>query len=597
MDGFGRVLWFILAGLAAWFFLPKLLGGGKDTLQPIGPGKTETAIFAPASGEPQKCQLKGDGYTAVFSSQGAALVDYYLVGNPRFTEEDGKPFELTTVGRKNPDRYALHFDWRALGTTGPDAQMPYDVVDWKLTSQEAGSCTFEYRNEQAGVALQKTFRAGKGPYEVETSATIENLSDAPKVHRLGVENTAWRKHSETTSHLGRQSPFVTEVACATADEKLERKSISDFAAKDFEKPGFDHGWFIKSGNVDFAATSNAYFAQALVPQSAPAAPVCALQIEERWQPEQYAEKEKDPNYGAMYRSRLLYPAQTLAPHQKATYDVLAYYGPKDRSVLAAASRGQHDLGQLINLGTFAIISKVLVSFLEKVHGVVGNWGFAIIILTICVRLILFPLTWKQIKSMVAMRRLKPEIDVINERFKDDAQQKQLAVMEVYRKNGVNPLSGCLPVVVQMPVWWALYATLQTAVELYHTPFLWFKDLAGPDPYFALPLVIGATSFVQQKMMPQQADMAQQRMMMYLMPGVFTVMMLFLPAGLGIYMLTNSILGIVQQQLIERFAPSSPSGGITVREKGSKKDDNPPKGTGRGGRKLPPTVPANVKGES
>src|SRR4051812_21935842 len=123
MDGLGRVLWIILAVAAAWFLVPKFLGGGKDTPQPIGIGKTETAVYAPAPTEPpQKCELKGDGFSAIFSSQGAALVDYYLTGNSRFTDGKGKPIELTTVPGSAPDRFALHFDWRALGTSGAEAQ-------------------------------------------------------------------------------------------------------------------------------------------------------------------------------------------------------------------------------------------------------------------------------------------------------------------------------------------------------------------------------------------------------------------------------------------------------------------------------------------
>jgi len=165
---------------------------------------------------------------------------------------------------------------------------------------------------------------------------------------------------------------------------------------------------------------------------------------------------------------------------------------------------------------------------------------------------------------------------------------------------VNPFGGCLPVLVQMPVWWALYTVLQTAVELYHTPFLYFPDLSAPDPYFVLPVVIGGMSFVQQKLMPQQADLAQQKMMLYFMPALFTVMMLFLPSGLGIYMLTNSVLGIVQQQAVERFAPRGPD--IEVRDrddksgkaKGADKSDSGKKDQQR---KLSGTLPAKLKGGS
>src|SRR6185295_19039357 len=163
---------------------------------------------------------------------------------------------------------------------------------------------------------------------------------------------------------------------------------------------------------------------------------CGLQVEERWYRDQYPDKTKDPGYGAMYRSRLLYPEKELAPQESTTYEVGAYFSPKDHDVLGKALGGQHQLSELINLGMFAVVSKVLVMFLIKAHQFIGNWGISIIVLTLVVRIVLFPLTWKQIKSMVSMRKLKPEMDEINRKFKDDAQKKQVATMEMYRKNGV-----------------------------------------------------------------------------------------------------------------------------------------------------------------
>jgi YidC/Oxa1 family membrane protein insertase len=178
-----------------------------------------------------------------------------------------------------------------------------------------------------------------------------------------------------------------------------------------------------------------------------------------------------------------------------------------------------------------------------------------------------------------MRKLKPEIDVLNAKYKDDAQAKNLAMMELWRKNKVNPLGGCLPALVQMPIWFALYATLQTAVEFYHTKFLWFSDLSAPDKYFVLPFVLGAAMIVQQKIVPQQGmDPVQQKMMTWLMPGVFTVMMLFLPAALGVYMLTNSVLGITQQLVVEKFfpragGPTPDKGDVVVHKEKNRSDDS------------------------
>jgi len=210
----------------------------------------------------------------------------------------------------------------------------------------------------------------------------------------------------------------------------------------------------------------------------------------------------------------------------------------------------HHFSELIDLGFFSIIAKVLVAFLLKVHSIIPNWGVAIIILTITARSLLFPLALPGVKGMIKMRELKPEIDALNEKFKDDAQAKGLAQMELWRKHNVNPLKGCAPQLASMPVWFALYTTLQTAVELYHIPFLWFPDLSAADPLYILPFIIGTTSFFQQRLMPQQGDPAQQKMMQYLMPGMMTVFMLFLPAGLGVYMFTNGVLGILQQQAVE-----------------------------------------------
>jgi YidC/Oxa1 family membrane protein insertase len=180
-----------------------------------------------------------------------------------------------------------------------------------------------------------------------------------------------------------------------------------------------------------------------------------------------------------------------------------------------------------------------------------------------------------------MRLLKPEIDEINRKYGEDAQQKQLAIMELHRKNGISVAAGCLPALVQMPVWFALYSTLQTAAELYHVPFLWFRDLSAPDTFWAmgrelpfiLPVLLGATTFIQQKIMPQQMDPVQQKMMTYMLPAIFTAMMLFLPSGLGVYMFTNSVLGILQQLVVERYYSSKQGGGggggsIEVREKDS-----------------------------
>jgi YidC/Oxa1 family membrane protein insertase len=196
--------------------------------------------------------------------------------------------------------------------------------------------------------------------------------------------------------------------------------------------------------------------------------------------------------------------------------------------------------------------------------------------------LLFPLAVPSIKGMIKMRELKPELDALNEKYKDDAQAKGLAQMELWRKHKVNPLKGCLPQLASMPVWFALYTTLQTAVELYNIPFLWFPDLSQPDPIYFLPFIIGGTSFIQQKLMPMQGDPMQQKMLLYFMPAMFTVFMLFLPAGLGVYMFTNGVLGIAQQQIVEWHVRRTmrTSGGKDIEVKVKEEPPSKPDPTGK-----------------
>ncbi len=571
------ILRWLIIGIGVWLamtYLPGLWGGGSGGSSAVGAWLGPESVcspHAPCAPETRStetsCTLEGTRFRAQFSSHGASLKHLWLEG-ARYTNPDGSPIDLVTT----PDveqRRPLRFDFRQ-GITKDNkdsAQVPYDAIDWELSKNDKSSCVFTYKD--ASVELEKTIRATGRPFELELAASVKNLADANKRHQLGVEVDAWRTDKEVESSLGRQSPHITDVSCRH-DNSVRKLSPSDFEPSDFKNPEYASGWFVQSGNIQFASVSDFYFSQALIAENPPAS-ACKLQIEERWNAGMYADKKSDPHAGSMYRALLSWDPKDLKPGDKADYVVVAFMGPKERDVLAAAASGNHGLSELVDLGTFSIIAKYLLKFLVWLHLKVGNWGLAIILMTICVRLILFPLTWKSIQSGFSMRKLKPEIDAINAKFKDDPQQKNLATMELWKKHKVNPLGGCLPAVFQLPVWFALYTSLQTAVELYHTPFLWFKDLTAPDPYYVLPIVLGGTMILQQRLMPMQMDPVQQKMMTYVMPLVFTFMMLFLPSGLAVYMLTNAIIGIAQQVAIEKYwggvAPASASGtGISVREK-------------------------------
>jgi YidC/Oxa1 family membrane protein insertase len=568
----------VVVGLFFIFGLPKFTGGDGPRFQPLG----REGTAAPAERAPEAvCALEGNRFKARLSTRGASLVSWQVEGQKYSV--DGRagspPLDLVTtpaIEGRRPLRVDLWSEGEAATAEVP-RQVGYDLFDWKLEPGGDGkACVFTYEDDAA--ALRKTVRAGARPFEVEVDLAVENRGQKRAAHRAAFETSAWRTDKEVEGGFGRQSPFVTRVECSRGG-KLIRKDPSDFTPKEFAKPEFKHGWLTPEGGpVDFAAVTNFYFSQALVPVSGPAGaqPTCELQVEERWDHRAFAEKKEDPRAGSLYRSRLAWPRRELGPGERAEYKLVHFVGPKERDVLAAAGGGK-GLGDLIDLGTFAIIAKVLVSFLIFCHKLLGSWGLAIIALTVSVRVVLFPLMWKTIQSGLKMRMMKPEIDDINRRFADDPQQKQLATMELWKKHKVNPVAGCLPTLAQMPVWFALYTTLQTAAELYHTPFLWFRDLSAPDTVrvgtwevpFLLPLLLGATTFVQQKIMPQQMDPVQQKMMSYMMPLVFTAMMLFLPSGLGVYMLTSSLLGIAQQLAVERYYDSrtgGKGGGIGVRDK-------------------------------
>lgn len=336
-----------------------------------------------------------------------------------------------------------------------------------------------------------------------------------------------------------------------------------------------------SPSAQMVGVANQYFLTALVPASGePAA--CHLQSEPRG---------LGPD-GSLLHAQLSWRPTHLAQGDEHEYFVLAYLGPKTGPDLTAVSPLLRDAQ---DLGTFSFIARVLLKFLQLLYGFVGNWGAAIALLTLSVRLLLLPLTTAGLKSMAAMQRLKPQMDDINARFEDDPEKKQLAIMELYRKEGVNPVAGCLPQLAQLPVWWALYATLQNSPDLYSAPFAFYwTDLSAPDRFFILPLVLGAVMFLQQKLMPPVgSDPVQQKMLTYGMPIFLTVISLFLPSGLALYMLVNSILAMIQQRIIksrmDAMAAQAQAATIGVRlatedeDPTPEKSKNKSKGGRRGGR--------------
>jgi YidC/Oxa1 family membrane protein insertase len=563
MERGGLARWLLL-GFAAFIMVTlftKKCSHEEAEVQALQPDDEK----APAHRAPEKpCDLWSPLFRARLTSGGASIKHFELLTAKYHKQDAG--IDLSTT----PDHQSyrqLRFDWRNEAVSNQkrfnekDWQVDFDLLDWRLDQTDGKTCKFSYRDQK--VELHKTIRVTGRPYELEVRATVKNLAKRPLTHALTVHTAAWRYNEETKGPMFRVSPYVTHVECVSKAGEATRLAPDDFAPEKlreevaFAPSATNTGhWFEAGGSPDLAAVSNAYFSHAILPVSGPTAPQCQLQIETRG-------TSRDPQAGAFYRARLAYPQKQLSPEESAEYVVLSYIGPKERSALVAAGGGDRKLIELIDLGFFSAIAKVLVSFLLHAYGIIPNWGIAIILLTITARVLLFPLSVPSIKNMIRMRELKPEIDALTEKYKDNPQQKGLAQMELWRKHKVNPFKGCLPQLASMPVWFALYTTLQTAVELYNIPFLWFPDLSQPDPAYVLPFIIGGTSFVQQKLIPMAGgDPAQQKMMLYFMPGMFTLFMLFLPSGLGVYMFTNGVLGILQQQIVEWHVRHSSSGGTT-----------------------------------
>ena len=242
------------------------------------------------------------------------------------------------------------------------------------------------------------------------------------------------------------------------------------------------------------------------------------------------------------------PAGVIAPGQKATLEVPLYIGPQETDKLEKVAAG---LNLVVDYGWLYIIAAPLFWFLKWIHGLVGNWGWAIIILTIVIKLIFYPLNAKAGRSMAQMKVLAPKMEKLKQLYGDDRQKLNQAMMELYRTEKINPLGGCLPILVQIPVFIALYWVLLASIELRHAPWLgWIQDLSAPDPYFILPVIYAVSMFVQTKLNPQPADPVQAKVML-MMPIIFSVFFLFFPAGLVLYWVVQNLLSILQQWHINR----------------------------------------------
>lgn len=376
--------------------------------------------------------------------------------------------------------------------------------------------------EQNGIKVAKLLTFKRGSYLIDVSWEIANGSDktlAPHAYfQLQRDDVAPAGESKMVSTF-------TGPAIYTEAEKYQKVDfghIADNKAK-FAKTA-DNGWL---------AMVQHYFVAAFVPK-------------DKTPREFYMRKLDGSN---VFQAGVIVPVAEIAPGGKGESSVSLYAGPQEQAALKQVAPG---LDLVVDYGWLTVVAAPIFWALEAIHKLVGNWGWAIVILTIAIKAVFYPLSAASYKSMAKMKLLTPRLMQLKERFSDDKQRLNQEMMKLYQTEKVNPLGGCLPILIQIPVFIALYWVLLGAVEMRDAPWIgWITDLASPDPYFILPVVMMVSMFVQTKLNPTPPDPIQAKVMMA-MPLIFGVMFFWFPAGLVLYWVVNNVLSIAQQWQITRM---------------------------------------------
>lgn len=481
-------------------------------------------------------KVESPKYVAVLSSTGARIVSFKL-----------KDYTQTLGGESLVDL----FDPGGPDTSGPslilvrrDETLTDSGLNYALESGETSvvlsgktekrSITFRTMTK-TGLGIAKTYTFYPDRYSIDFSVTLTNASSEDRDYLV---TFPWRKFY----HEDKSNRFVWNSA-----EILLNGELKDYTIKDIrgdEEP---------SGRVEWAGLGDVYFFNALVFGEHPAKKVTLFK------PSADGVGELKARYGA-----LEIPAGKSVP-----LDLSLYLGPKERSALRDAG---HNLSKALvysNYAVLEIMSEYLMKFLRLLNGGfqvagirvpgTGNWGIDIIILTIVIKILFVPLTHKSMKSMKRMQDVQPQIAKLREKYKDDKVALNKATMELFREHKVNPLGGCWPMFLQLPVFIGLYQSLSYAIELRHAGFVCFpsiyfciNDLSAPDPYYVTPIIMGGTMVLQQWMTPSGGDPTQKKMML-IMPVVFTYLFLSFPSGLVLYWLVSNLLSIGQQLITNRMA--------------------------------------------
>ncbi|ENM3888923.1 membrane protein insertase YidC [Vibrio cholerae] len=368
-----------------------------------------------------------------------------------------------------------------------------------------------------GIDYTKTFILKRGSYAVDVVFDVANNSGSEAT--LGMYAHLRQNLLDSGGNLA--MPTYRGGAYSTSDVRYKKYSFDDMKDRNLSAPN--------DVTVNWVAMIQHYFASAWIPRDEPQAQLYSRVIN---------------NLGDM---GIRTPNKTIANGDKAEFEATLWVGPKLQDQMAATAP---NLDLVVDYGWLWFIAKPLHWLLSVIQNFVGNWGVAIICLTFIVRGAMYPLTKAQYTSMAKMRMLQPKLQAMRERIGDDRQRMSQEMMELYKKEKVNPLGGCLPIVLQMPIFIALYWALMESVELRHSPFFgWIHDLSAQDPYYILPLLMGASMFVIQKMSPTTITDPMQQKIMTFMPVMFTFFFLWFPSGLVLYWLVSNIVTLIQQTLI------------------------------------------------
>jgi len=390
-----------------------------------------------------------------------------------------------------------------------------DKLEVRLSAQGAG-----------GVAVDKVFVFSRDSYIVEVTLEISNKGAAPLSSFAYFQLTHDGKFESGGSSIAQSFGAQSYAGFA---EYTEEKKFQKIHFSDLDKGKAE---YVRRAEDGWIAFVQHYFVAAWLPTVKAAR-------------EYVMERRQD----GIYVGRIVMAAPEIAPGAAARIGAPLYVGPQEQHRLRAAAPG-FDL--VVDYGWLTIIAWPLFWLLEKFHGLSGNWGVAIILLTVTIKIVFFPLSAASYKSMAKMKLITPRLTKLREMYGNDRARMNQAMMELYKTEKINPLGGCFPIVVQIPVFIALYWVLLAAIELRHAPFiLWIKDLSALDPYYVLPVLMSATMVLQTRMNPVPPDPVQAKVMQF-MPYVFSVFFFFFPAGLVLYWLVNNILSIAQQWQIQRM---------------------------------------------